>query len=178
MKKTTYKIQKPSEEVNTNTVSDIDFSEIVPNVIDTFLVTIYEGHHTIFLPSQANNTQLRNWYKGKGGVYSRDVLNYSRNKPTGKYIRIKGKSLNCIARLISEEEVSNFKTLKLIDGTIKDRPYMILKSFENDVKLTSTIRYDDKDIMPETDVYIATQSKVTLEDDFDHHTGSISLFTE
>lgn len=178
MRNTKSKIQKPTEEVSMNTVSDISLGEIIPNVIDSVLVTIYEGHHTIFIPSHVTGIQIINWRKSRGGVYSRDVLNYSRNKPTGKYILIKGESLKCIARIIDETEEEYFKSMKLIDGTIKDRHYMILKTFENDIHLTSTIRHDDRDILPIEDVYIATPNKIAVEDDFEHHSGSISLFSE
>jgi len=173
----TKNIQEPIEEINT--ISDININQIIPNVIDNFLVTIFEGHHTIFLPLNITGTQFRNWYKGKGGVYSKDVLNVSLNRPAGKYVQIKSKEFNCIVRLISEEEELNFKTLKLVDGQIKDRPYMILKNIKDGEGLTSTLRYlAEKEATEEDTIFMVASNKITQEDDINHHIGSISLFTE
>jgi len=169
---------EPVEEVR-ETVADIKFEKLIPNVIDNFLVTIFEDHHTILLPINATGTQFRAWNKGKGGVFSKDVLKYSLNLPHGKYVLIKSKALKCIARVISEEEELQFKTMKLIDGQIKDRPYMILKKLENGEKLSSTQRYiNEKDIEHEENAYIPASNKAAQDDDVDHHVSSISLFTE
>jgi len=169
---------EPVEEVR-ETVTDIKFDKLIPNVIDNFLITIFEDHHTILFPINATGTQFRAWNKGKGGVFSKDVLKYSLNLPHGKYVLIKSKALKCIARVISEEEELQFKTMKLVDGQIKDRPYMILKKLENGEKLSSTQRYiNEKDIEHEENVYIPASNKAAQDDDVDHHVGSISLFTE
>ena len=169
---------EPVEEVR-ETVTDVKIQKLIPNVIDNFLVTIFEDHHTILLPLNTTGTQFRAWNKGRGGVFSKDVLNFSLNKSHGKYVLIKSKSLKCIARVISEEEELQFKTMKLVDGQIKDRPYMILKKIENGEKLSSTQRYiNEKDIEHEENAYIPTSRKTAQDDDVDHHVGSISLFTE
>ena len=172
------KVQEPEVETR-ETVTDIKFEKLIPNVIDNFLVTIFEDHHTILLPINTTGTQFRAWNKGKGGVFSKDVLNFSLKKPHGKYILIKSKALKCIARVITEEEELQFKTMKLVDGQIKDRPYMILKKIENGEKLSSTQRYiNEKDIEHEENAYIPTSRKTAQDDDVDHYVGSISLFTE
>ena len=169
---------EPVEEVR-ETVTDVKIQKLIPNVIDNFLVTIFEDHHTILLPLNTTGTQFRAWNKGRGGVFSKDVLNFSLNKSHGKYVLIKSKSLKCIARVITEEEELQFKTMKLVDGQIKDRPYMILKKIENGEKLSSTQRYiNEKDIEHEENAYIPTSRKTAQDDDVDHHVGSISLFTE
>jgi hypothetical protein len=107
------------------------------------------------------------------------VLNFTFKQPHGKYILIKSKGLNCVARVITEEEELQFRTMKLVDGQIKDRPYMILKKLENGEKLSSTQRYiNEKDIEHEESTIIPASRTASQDDDSDHHVGSISLFTE
>jgi hypothetical protein len=170
-----------SEELNDYTIKDLTIDEIVPNVIDDFIVTIFEDHHTIFLPSTTTGIQFKVWNRGRGGVFSKDVLKHTQKKKTGQYIIIKGNEVRCIARLITEEEQSLFGSLKLIDGKIKDIPYMILKNLKEDEKLISTRKYKEyieKDIINEEVMIKPSSTKIMPDDDYDHHTGSISLFTE
>jgi hypothetical protein len=174
----TKKINEAVEDIK-DSIKDIKIEQLIPNVIDNYIVTVFEDHHTVVLPINITGTQFRAWYKGKGGVFSKDVLNFTLNKPFGKYILIKGKSLHCVARVIEEEEELQFRTLKLVDGQIKDRPYMILKKLEEGEKLWSTQRYiNEKDVEHEENPYILASRESSQDDDVDHHVGSISLFTE
>jgi len=172
------KVQASGEIVN-DTITDIKIEQLIPNVIENFIVTIFEGHQTVALPMNITGTEFRAWYKRKGGVFAKDVLQFSLKKPHGKYVLIKGQTLNCVARLITEEEELQFKTMKLVDGQIKDRPYMILKKLEEGEKLSSTQRYiNENDIEPEDNLFVGTSPVTSQDDDADHHVGSISLFTE
>ena len=125
-----------SEEDQNYTIKDLSIDEITPNIIAGYVVTMFEGHHTIALPMIANGQHFKTWSRGRGGVYSRDVLHHSQNKPHGKYILFKGYDKYFIARLISEDEHLAFKTLNLIHGEIKDTSYMILKHLKEGDKLT------------------------------------------
>ena len=166
------------EEMN-DTITDVKLEQLIPNVIDDFIVTIFEQHHTISLPDHITGTQFKSWHQGRGGVFSKDVLKYTFKKTHGKYVLIQGKDVNCVARLISEEEQEQFAELKLIDGKIKDRPYMILKKMQNGEKLTSTQRYINENGMEhEESIYIVPSAIERQDDDFEHHVGSISLFNE
>jgi len=166
------------EEVS-DVITDVTIDQITPNVIDNYIVTLFEGHHTVVLPDHVTGTFFKAWGRGKGGVFSKDVLNYSLGLPYGKYILIKSRLLNCIARIVEEEEELSFNALKLIDGHIKDKAYMILKHIEEDGKLTTSQRYINE-IYGEHDVevMVITPIKPSQDDDFEHHVGSISLFTE
>jgi hypothetical protein len=171
------KIETPIELVN-DTVTDLKIECLIPNVIDNIIVTIFEDHHTLALPMSVNGQYFRAWNKSKGGVFSKDVLNFSLDLPHGKYVLIKGFTMNCVARLISEEEELQFTALKLVDGKIKDRPYMILKKLEEGEKLSSTQRYiNEKDMEPEDNIYVHASQESIHDDDVDHHVGSISLFS-
>jgi hypothetical protein len=172
------KIQVNTEDLK-DSVKDVKLEHLIPNVIDDYIVTVFEGHQTIVLPLNITGTQFRSWYKGKGGVFAKDVLNFTFKQPHGKYILIKSKGLNCVARVITEEEELQFRTMKLVDGQIKDRPYMILKKLEEGEKLSSTQRYiNEKDVEHEENPFIPASRESSQDDDVDHHVGSISLFTE
>ena len=170
------KSQIPVEDVN-DIVTDVNIGELIPNVIDNILVTMFENYHTVVLPLNVNDIMFRVWQKGRGGVFSKDVTQYSKGKTTSKYVLIKGASLNCVARLVSEQEELTFTALKLIDGKIKDRPYMILKHLSEGEKLNSSVSSGDLSFGHE-EAGIMYASIQHPDEDFEAHAGSISLFSE
>jgi len=174
------KIQSESDEQLNYSINDLSIDEIIPNNIDNFIISLYENHHTIFLPLNTTGLQFKTWSHGKGGIFSKDILKYSLGKKTAQYVIIKGNDIYCIARLISEEEKPLFDIHKLVDGQIKDVSYMILKNLKNGEKLTNTDEYiNEKDIDNEPIMHISLVTpKIPHEDDIDYHVGSISLFTE
>jgi len=161
---------------------DINIKELIPNVIDNFVVTIVDDHHTVILPPNINGQQFTVWNKGRGGVFSRDVLKYSRGQKPGKYVVIKEGNRKFIARVINEEEMFQFKTLKLANGQVKDITYMFLKEINDDEKYTSTrLNFNDKEdsIITEHEEYTAViNENSTQEEEFDNKPGSISLFSD
>jgi len=174
------KIQEPIEEIN-EYVTDLTMDQLIPNTFDNYGVGIIDDHHTILMPMNITGTQFRAWKKSKGGIFSKDVLKYSLGKDCGKYVHIQSKELTCIARLIDDEEELTFRTLKLIDGKIKDVPYMILRKIKNEQKFINSQRYIDEnnDISEDEEMYISSIStKLSQDDDFDHPSRSISLFSE
>jgi hypothetical protein len=173
-------IDRPVEEQNCSII-DIDVKDLTPHVIDGYLVSISDGHHTIGLPTNATGVQFRSWYRGRGGIFSKDVLAKIFNREYGKYVILKSNELKCIARLIDDEEELSFKTMKLVDGYIKDRPYMILKHLDNDDSIRSTYRYIlEKDIEIDDEIHIPVPPQISHDEDEieQSHHGSISLFTE
>ena len=96
-------------------ITDIDIKKLIPNCLGGCIVTIFENHHTIVLPDHATGTHWKTWCRTSAGIFSKDVLNFSLNKPHGKYVLIKQKDSTCVARLITEEEKLQFDALKLID---------------------------------------------------------------
>jgi hypothetical protein len=162
------------------TTRDLTIDQIVPNVIDNFIITILDGHHTVVLPPMTTGIQFKNWSHGRGGIFSKDVLHFSLNQNKSKYLLLQGSGMNCVIRLIEEEELLMFKTLKLIDGELKDRSYMILKKLQEGEKLTSTIKYviNEKE-SDESDYEVVISSiNISRDEDTDYHANSISLFTE
>lgn len=163
-------------------VEDINIKELIPNVIDNFVVAIVDDHHTVILPPNINGQQFTVWNKGRGGVFSRDVLKYSRGIKPGKYVIIKEADKKFIARVISEEELFQFKALKLANGQVKDITYMFLKEIDDDEKYTSTrLNFNDKEdvVVAEHEEYSAiTNENSTQDEEFDNKPGSISLFSD
>lgn len=167
-----------SEDSNYN-VKDLNISEIVPNEVDGFIVTILDNHHTIMLPPNITGMQFKSWRNGKGGIFSKDVLNFSLNKYHAKYLHLTGPDINCIIRLVSEEEEESFTALNFVDGKIKDKPYTIIRQIGDDNILTSTHKYiNENDVVHEEMFILSKSEKNTQEDDFEQHVNSISLFNE
>lgn len=161
-------------------VVDLTIDNIIPNIIDNNIVTIYDGHHTIFLGHNVTGQMLKIWYKSRGGIFSKDVLNYSLGKEHGKYMLLHKTTEDQIIRLISDEEEFQFRTLKLVDGQLKDRPYMILRNVIKGQELTNTKReyITENEIALEEDEIVPASNTTTQDDDLEQHLGSISLFPE
>ena len=161
-------------------VVDLTIENIIPNIIDNNIVTIYEGRHTIFLGHNVTGQMLKIWYKSKGGIFSKDVLNYTLGKECGKYMLLRKSNEDQIIRLISDEEEFQFRTLKLVDGQLKDAPYMILRTLNRGEELTNTKReyITENEIAHEEDDVVPASNTTTQDEDFEHHLGSISLFPE
>jgi len=167
------------EDINYS-IKDLNITDIVPNSIDNYIVYIdEEGHHSIHLPLNETGPQFKIWKNGRGGIFSKDVLDFCLNRFCGKYLHIKGQNINYIVRLITDDEEHLFKSLKLIDGKIKDIPYMILRSLGADDHLTSIKKsITDKDFIFDEETINIIPIKITINEDFEPHIGSISLFNE
>ena len=74
------KIQSESSKELNYSIKDLSMDKIIPNVIDNFIVTIFEDHHTIVMPSHITGVQFKAWSHGRGGIFSKDVLRYALNK--------------------------------------------------------------------------------------------------
>lgn len=180
MKRNKTKLIQGITEDDEYTIKDLNIKQIIPNIVDNYLITILEDHHTIVMPSNVTGMQFKEWSRGRGGVFSRDVLYYSLKRKTGKYILIKGKDIYCIARIISDEEQEMFNDLKIIDGQLKDIIYMLLRNLKIDDSLTNTNKYIEKDIVNEevAHMVINDYQKILKDDDDNYRPESISLIVE
>jgi len=161
-------------------IKDLSINQIIPNTINDIAITIESNCHTLYLPDNFNGDRFRTFKRSRGGMFSKDVLNFSRGFKHGKYLLILNDTEKMIVRLIEDEELLMFQNLKLIDGILKDKSYMLLKTLQRGDKLTSTKRYivkinsDDDAEVEVMNVNLPVPSKV--EDDQDYTTRSISLF--
>jgi hypothetical protein len=128
-------IQKTLTDYN---VVDIDITDLVPNVIHNVVINLLDGKHTLFIPGDMTSMQFNNFNNGKGGVFSKDVLHYSKGTPYGKYVLVEQEETNLICRLIEEDEWLKFQVAGLLNGTVKDMPYMLLKEVPKGELLIST----------------------------------------
>jgi hypothetical protein len=160
-------------------IVDLEIKDIIPNVINNVLVTILDGEHHIILPSDMIGEKYKNWFKGKGGVFSKDVHNHSFGKNSSRYILLEKENKKCILRLIDDEEYPRFESLRLIDGMIKDVPYMIL--LDGIDELTSTKVNYKEDIIVEENLnnqsFFPNKNPMSA-DDIEYHNESISLFED
>jgi len=163
-------------------VKDLNMSEIIPQSFNGTIVTILDGKHTLILPDGMDMGKFKTFRKSKGGFFSQDVLSFNRGKEHGKYVLIEGSGERKIVRLIEDEEILLFQTLHLIKGIIKDKPYMTVRNLAPNEKLTSAVRYIEKENSEHEigveEMAIAPQVKVEADDDHDVTTTSVSLFDE
>ena len=158
-------------------VKDLSIEELIPNVFDNCIITVFEGHHTLDMPMTMTGMAFTNWMKTKAGIFSKDVFRYTHNKLQGKYVLYEGHDKKFIARLINEDELLIFESLKLIDGYFKDVPYMILKNLKNDESLTNAKRYIE--VIPDDVQDHVVMVPDPLRDDDETATyNSVSLFNE
>jgi hypothetical protein len=175
------------EDIAFVTLTDLSVGQLLPTVIDDVMVSIYEGYHTIFPPMTMGRFDYNNtWKKGVGGVFNKDVLDFSRNKETGKYLHVQSPTVNCIIRLITEEETERFTLLGLVHGHIKDASYMVLRNLESpDSLLTNIEDFRSDSVVPHEDIIFYEEANaegfglpVSMSEDFEPHVGSLSLFSE
>ena len=107
---------------------------------------------------------------------------YHKGREHGKYLLIEGNGERKIVRLIDDEEILLFQTLRLINGIVKDKPYMLLKKIESGEKLTGNEGYIKKNSEYESikneEVININPVAIVIEDDHDYNTSSISLFDD
>jgi len=169
------------EELNLN-IKDIEISELIPSVIDN--VIVYVDDTTMLrevvqdLPINMGGISFRNWRNNKGGIFARDVRLFINNKPHGKYAIITNKDEKTVIRLIEDEELRTFSTLKLLDGKIKDKAYMIFKKLYNGEKMSASKRYIEEKISYISEEKITTHIEIPDEDSERYSGNSISLFNE
>lgn len=126
-----------------NNVSDIDISKLIPNSYNNVVVNLDEDSHQIlYLPEDMGKISFDNWLnKSRGGIFSKDVKDYSLNKKYAKYLKLQNDETYIIARVIEDEELEHFSNLGLIDGKIVDKAYMKFKTLSNNKNMSSTDRY-------------------------------------
>lgn len=160
-------------------IKDLDIKDLLPQTFNGTSITIMDGRHTLFVANTMDGAKFKTFKKTIGGIFNQDVLSYSRKKESGKYVLIEGNGARKIVRLIEDEELLLFKTLRLIKGIVKDKPYMLLRSLGPKDRLNGGGKYIEKEnseieIEPE-EMIIAPHPKIE-EEDHDSKSSSVSLF--
>lgn len=162
-------------------IKDLEIKDLIPQSFNGTVVSVVNGLQTLYLPIGMDGPKFKTFRKSRGGIFSKDVLEYNRGKECGKYVLIEGNGERKVVRIIEDEEMLLFQSLRLIKGIVKDKPYMLLRNLAQNEKLTSAGRYIDKensDYEIEVEEMIVTPQVKAVEEDHDATTTSISLFDE
>jgi len=169
------KSKKNQEEKILNyTLKNLEINEICPNFVDGVVISIEDNQKRMDLPPAMSSDVFKKWFGGRGGVFSKDITNFLKKRPTAKYILMEGEGEKTILRLIEDEELPTFESRKLVDGIVKDKAYMILRNLNEGESLTTSSRY-----IEETSELIESESldMPHLEDE-DSLVQSMQLFTD
>lgn len=163
-------------------VKDVDIKDIIPNVIGEVVINVNEKNEgVLFIPSGMSGEKMKHWMKNKGGVLYKDLKKSINNQPHGNYVILKDSESKYIARLIDDNELEAFSHLKLVDGKIKDKPFMKLRTISGE-KLTESNRYIEQIYDEEMSPTIIITNHIPSEEDEDsdsqENTGSVSLFND
>lgn len=149
---------------------------------------ICEGKRRVVLPLTMSGQAFSSWKKERGGILHRDLFDYLKGNKHGKYILMEGNEEKLILRLIEDDEISLFEKLRLIDGRVKDKPYMKLMDLsklldesnkygyieEINLKSFSESGEDDEEDEP----MILKPNYIPLEDEEASSDRSLSLFDD
>lgn len=162
-------------------IKDLKMEEMLPQYVNGVAIVIDgQGYHNMVLPVGMDKAKFKTFRKSPGGIFAKDSLRYSKKKEYGKYLLIEGNGERKLIRLIEDGELTVFKSLRLIHGMIKDRPFMLLKNLGDNEKITGTYEYinENSDHEEVEDEIIIETPNNGLEDDYETNTYSVSLFDD
>jgi len=116
---------------NGHKVSPINIKELLPGIYNEVIVRLQNDKHLLNLPENMDSDRFKFWKKTAAGLFSRDALRFTREKPSGEWLLIEGKNYKTVVRLLDADEHEEFTALKLVHGKIKDKYYMHLKTVVN-----------------------------------------------
>ena len=146
-------------------VKEVDFEKLFPTIANNVIVTVIDGRHHIILPGTMSGGQFKRWRNSSAGIFSKDVHCYNYRESDPKYVILIGEDEKIIVRLIDDEELDAFAVLKLIDGKIKDIPYMIFKRFINNKEVLEKqgyIKEKDQDIKQSASIILSSKDIPSL----------------
>lgn len=161
------------EKILNYTLKVLSIEELCPNSIDGIVISMEDGKKRMDLPSGMSSDVFRKWFQGKGGVFSKDITCFLKKKPGATYILMEGEGERTILRLIEEEDLLAFETRKLVDGKVKDKAYMVLRTLKEGESLTTSTRYIEE--IPEI---IESDTLDIPQEDEDNLVQSMQLFTD
>jgi len=171
----TKKQQKNQEEKILNyTLRVLTIEELCPNSIDGIVISIEDGKRRMDLPSGMSSDVFRKWSNGKGGVFSKDITCFLKKKPVATYILMEGEGERTILRLIEDEDLLAFETRKLVDGKVKDKAYMVLRTLKEGESLSTSTRYIEE--IPE--IIDPDTLDIPHDDNEDNLVQSMQLFSD
>ena len=162
------------EKILNYTLRNLDLNEICPNFVDGVVISMEEGKRRLDLPSGMSSDIFRKWLSGKGGIFSKDVFHFLKGDTSAKYILMEGEGERTILRLIEDEEFPDFETRKLVDGKVKDKAYMTLRTLKEEESLTTSSRY----IVESPEIIESEPLDIPHQNDEDSLAQSMQLFSD
>ena len=167
---------------STYQIKDISINEIVPNKFDHVFIDIVDGSRQINIPDTMSGEGFARWKKGPGGILYKDIHRFLNGKESGKYIMVEENQSKYILRLIEDEELEIFKSLKLISGKIKDKSVMKLIDLSEIGKKDSKSGYIEEnnqiDVILTENTMSIKPNHIPQENDEDHFSQNLSLFED
>jgi len=157
-------------------ILDLNICDIIPNNIDNVIIYIENDKHCLFIHPFMRKESYSAWLHQRGGVFSKDVHNFSMKKNHGKYVLMTYKDRKMIVRIIEDNEFERFKSFNLVDGILKDKYYMVLKTMNISQPLTSSKIENLSDIIIEPEIVIPTKTEEIVDIPIETIDHSISLF--
>jgi hypothetical protein len=173
--------EQKEERILNYTIKDLSIKEICPNSIDNVIISISDdSQYHMDLPSTMVGDSFKRWLQGIGGIFKKDIFNFLKGKPHGKYILMEGPDERSILRLIEDEEFPDFELKHLVHGKVKDKPYMILRTLGPDQSLTNNQRYIlENPIIEEPEEEVSDENdNMPPKNEEDSLSHSVSLFTD
>jgi len=154
--------------------------EMLPNNIDGIHINIEDGRRVINMPPLMTGEQFGKWKKSRGGIFSKDVFRWIRGEDHGNYVLLEGEGKKLILRLIEDENLEDFKILKLVQGRLVDKFYMKFKDLSDPEEENGYINENDQeDITLLEDSMTINSTNIPHEDDAEAGSGkSLSLFND
>ena len=109
-------------------VTPISIESLAPGKYRNVTVKLVEGRHLLQIPSNMDGSRFKLWKRTDAGIFSRDLLRFTKGKASGEWLLIQGKKYTSVVRLIDDSENTDFDGLMLLHGKIKDAYYMHLKT--------------------------------------------------
>lgn len=169
------------EDLSNLKIKDLNIKDIIPQSFKGAVVNMENNRVVLYANDDFTGDKFKTFKKSAGGRFFNDILNFNRGKQTGKYLLVEGKNERKIIRLIEDDEMTMFQSLRLINGIIKDKPFMLLRNLDENEKLTNSVKYIEKNRdNAEIEEVMNMHSPFELMEETDDETNisSVSLFDE
>jgi len=148
-------------------------ADLLPFYHNRVVVRVNEGEHTLNLPEDMDSLKFKIWKNKAGGIFSKDLLRWMREKDHGQYFIVKSENMQSIIRLINEDDVIHFNSLGLLNGKIKDSYYMHLKTVGINQNIRGSERYIDESTSNSKKIKTELETKEIEHDDESYQSKSL-----
>lgn len=154
-------------------IKEIHMLNLIPFYGNRVVVREDNGEHVTNIPEDMDGLKFKKWLQTPSGIFSKDLLAWTREKAEAKYFMIKSNNMQSVVRLIDEEEVLKMNALGLLHGKLKDSYYMHLKTVGINQNIRGSERYisESNSNAPVEEAELETNTTI-----YDENYSSESLF--